>query len=188
MVVVVCRCAVFAGPFARAGLPNRRKRRRCRPLRPHHAHLQKNSAAQCVEVNQHLLRLQDKAHKGQDPHRWARCGVQRGCWVLQLCWRSLRAWLTYTLMTHRSRSTPCNLRSRKSQSPRSKPSRFCTIAPGRAEPQGFGDRLARRHLPPTGGPGQKTFSITRTATRRACVVRADSQSVGDCQDIRCKAY
>ena len=65
----------FAGPFARSGqleTPTASPR-----LRPHHAHLQKSSAAQCVEVNEHLLRLQDKAHEGedpgrtkQDPHRW----------------------------------------------------------------------------------------------------------------------
>jgi hypothetical protein len=85
MVVVVCRCVVSAVPFARARLPNRRKRRRRRPLRPHHAHLQKSSAAQCVDVSEHLLRLQDKAltrgdprRTNQDPRRWARCGVQLG--------------------------------------------------------------------------------------------------------------
>jgi hypothetical protein len=75
--------------------------------------LQKNSAAQCVEVNQRLLGLQDKAHKGEDSRRWARCGLQRGGWVRQLCWRSLRAWLTCTSFF---------------------PSRWCSMAPGLQEP------------------------------------------------------
>jgi len=113
MVVVVCRCVVFAVPFARARLPNRRKRRRRRPLRPHRAHLQKNSAAQCVEVNQRLLGLQDKAHKGEDSRRWARCGLQRGGWVRQSCWCSLRAWFSCASFF---------------------PSRWCSMAPGLQEP------------------------------------------------------